>query len=311
MHPAGTGRVARIKAMETGAMLFENAEGSGAAAVNSAGPNATLCMPDREKSCFACCPPIRPAGYEHVQHKHIVRKILLENTAQFASRKGTAGAIAGFSCWALGYLDRRYRQVGCLLHPARHQGSDERNRTGFGEKCRRETCPEAGAFLELSPVVQQKWLGLAAGLDAFSYSSRKMNPMWTLLGWGSGLLELIAQHEPDTAFSAGKFFKDYPFFTTGLNSRAHAYLVLSLVLRESPDLLKDPRFQKRFRTFSSRLARSLRVTSSPASEAPFTHRLGLDPLFLDFARLSAGITRMTQDNALRLKRVVDAALLNF
>ena len=138
-----------------------------------------------------------------------------------------------------------------------------------------------------------------------------MNPMWTMLGWGSGLLELIAEHEPDTAFSAGKFFKDYPFFTTDLNPRAQAYLVQRLVLNEGPGLLKDLRFERKFRTFGTRLARTLTERISHVSGAPFTHRLGLDPLFLDFARLSAGITRMTQDNARRLKELADEALLTF
>ena len=105
----------------------------------------SLCLPDKEKSCFACCPPIRPAGYEHVQYKNIVKKILIENTLSFQLQKKS---ITGFSCWALGYIDKNFKQVGCLLHPE-YIGTDLRHLTGYGEKCKRETCLEAKIFLNL------------------------------------------------------------------------------------------------------------------------------------------------------------------
>jgi molybdopterin-guanine dinucleotide biosynthesis protein A len=49
---------------------------------------ADLCAPDGDKTCFACCPPIRPAGYEHVDHRAAVARMLRENTLSFR-RKAT------------------------------------------------------------------------------------------------------------------------------------------------------------------------------------------------------------------------------
>ena len=97
-------------------------------------PPATLCVPDAQRSCFACCPPIRPAGYEHIQYRNMVMRMLRENTKGFAAGGGGRSPITGFSCWALGYLDENFRQVGCLLHPAMNNGKDLRYRVGFGEK---------------------------------------------------------------------------------------------------------------------------------------------------------------------------------
>lgn len=94
--------------------------------------DSTLCVPDARRSCFACCPPIRPAGYEHIQYRNMVMRMLRENTRDFAA--GGGGLITGFSCWALGYLDEDFRQVGCLLHPARNHGQDLRYRVGYEEK---------------------------------------------------------------------------------------------------------------------------------------------------------------------------------
>ncbi|MBL7211240.1 MAG: hypothetical protein ISS61_02540 [Desulfobacteraceae bacterium] len=58
----------------------------------------TLCLPDTEKNCFACCPPIRPAGYEHLQHTGIVKRMLRENTRAFAGKGAAISPITGFSC---------------------------------------------------------------------------------------------------------------------------------------------------------------------------------------------------------------------
>ena len=77
--------------------------------------NPTLCFPDHEKTCFACCPPIRPAGYEHIRYKNIIRRMLRENNEDFLQTKMEIIPITGFSCWALGYLDKSHKLVGCLL----------------------------------------------------------------------------------------------------------------------------------------------------------------------------------------------------
>jgi hypothetical protein len=50
--------------------------------------NPTLCLPDSGKSCFACCPSIRPAGYEHVQHLNIIKRIVDRAIKRFPDFSG-------------------------------------------------------------------------------------------------------------------------------------------------------------------------------------------------------------------------------
>jgi hypothetical protein len=67
-----------------------------------------------------------------------------------------------------------------------------------------------------------------------------------------------------------------------------------------------------FEAFSTSLSRQLREgRSAPRSQAPHTHLAGLDPYFLDFLRLSVGITRIHEEDALRLKEIADQAIDRF
>jgi hypothetical protein len=272
----------------------------------------TLCAPDAEKSCVACCPPIRPAGYEHIQYKGIVKRMLRENTMAFAKKGEGLWPITGFSCWALGYLDQRYRLVGCLLHPFQNNGEDLRYRVDYGEKCERECCPEAGVFLELGIDDRKSWLHLADGLDSFAYSSKKFNPLFRMMGWGAELLHLIALNSDGRSFIGASFSQAYPFFSTRSHPRGNAYILNTLVRMDSVNLLKAESFRLQFEAFSTSLSRQLREgRSAPRSQAPHTHLAGLDPYFLDFLRLSVGITRIDQEGALRLKEIADRAIERF
>lgn len=271
----------------------------------------TLCFPDTEKSCFACCPPIRPAGYEHIQHKSIVKRILRENTLLFADKKEWISPITGFSCWALGYLDKRYRLVGCLLHPAQNGGADLRYRVDYGDKCRRETCPESNIFLDLGINERRFWIRLVDGLDSFAYSSNKNNPLFKMMGWGPEILRLVASHEDRNTFSKESFFRAYPFFSTKLHPRANAYLLNKLVRMENIALLKAESFRGRFKTFSAEISGRLRQTARQMPNATHTHLLTLDPYFLDFLRLSVGLTKIHLEEAVRLKKIVHKAIRTF
>jgi hypothetical protein len=277
--------------------------------MSEAGP--TLCLPDAEKSCFACCPPIRPAGYEHFQHQNTIKRTLRENTLAFAKNREGVFPITGFSCWALGYLDQRYRLVGCLLHPAQNGGEDLRYRIDYEEKCRRESCPEATVFSELGIHERIFWLQLADGLDSFAYSSKRINPLFVMMGWGADLLRLIALHEHGRTFRKGSFFQTYPFFTTRLNPRANAYLLTRIVKRDNIHLLKTESFCSRFEAFSLALSERVRETSACGARDPYTHRLELDRSFLNFLRLSADISTIDHERARNLKVVVDAAIQRF
>jgi hypothetical protein len=265
----------------------------------------SLCSPDPQKSCFACCPPIRPAGYDHRLYKNMIKRVLRENTAAFDQRNDRIVPITGFSCWALGYLDEAYQRVGCLLHPFRHGGSDLRYRVDYGNKCARETCPEAKVFDALTIREREFWLGLADGFDSFDYSSRKVNPLFNLMGWGWHLLKLIAAVETPGRFTREYFLETYPFFNTKALPRANAYLVNRLVHSDNLHLLRSSPFKDAFEQFSLTLP-SLLAAKCSVGEGEFpVHRLDLDRDFLDFLRQSLGISKSSPEQALRLKHRVD------
>lgn len=271
----------------------------------------TLCFPDAEKNCFACCPPIRPVGYEHIQYENIVKRILRENTRSFAKKGNGVIPITGFSCWALGYLDENCRRVGCLLHPAQNDDRDLRYRVDYAEKCRRETCPEATAFLHLGIRERNSWLQLADGLDSFSYSSRKSNPLFNMLGWGAETLQSIVCREGGWAFTQQSLFETYPFFSTDLNPRANAYLIRELIRKGHVGLLRKTSFRDHFEAFSIQLSSRLKETIRLDPHSPPTHSLKLDPLFLDFLRLSVGLTRVDEKRALQVKEILNQAVQEF
>lgn len=269
----------------------------------------TLCFPDGEKTCFACCPPIRPAGYEHVSFESITKRTLRENTARLDRTRTEISPITGFSCWALGYLDGNCKLVGCLLHPAQNMGVDFRYRIDYWDKCRRETCPEAKTFSRLSMGEKRFWLRLSDGLDSFSYSSRKVNPLFNMLNWGMGLLSRVASEEQDSIHTRKLFFRTYPFFSTTLSPRANAYLINRLVEWDGHRLLKNPLFRIEFERLSGHISLLLRGEKGcQADGGSPVHFLGLDPEFLDLLRLSGRTLKATREQAVLLKKTVDRHL---
>jgi hypothetical protein len=274
-------------------------------------PFPTLCFPDRQKSCFACCPPIRPGGYEHLQYKNINKRILRENTASFLRKERTIVPITGFSCWALGYVDKDYRLVGCLLHPSQNEGMDLRYKVNYDTKCRREYCREARTFSELGLSVKKFWLHLADGLDSFSYSSRRTNFLFTMMDWGIHLLNVTAVAEGHRTHTKESFLTVYPFFATPLLPRAHAYLLNRLINAENVHLLKSTPFRAEFEQLAVSLASRFARKVVPRTDAPHVHRLSLGRDFLDFLRLSLGVRRMNEQEALTRKEEVDATIGNW
>ena len=271
----------------------------------------SLCFPDSKRACFACCPPIRPAGYEHLPYKNILKRILRENTRDFNKRDRAIVPITGFSCWALGYPDKAYRLIGCLLHPAQNGGRDLRYRVNYGEKCRRETCPQAKTFAALNKDLQVFWLQIAAGLDTFSYSSRIFNPLFNMLDWGDGLLSQIAVKERKKSFTWRSFRSSYPFFSTDLLPRGNAYLLNCATKNGNLRVLKNSRFKTALEIFSHSLSAHLNRLVPLKPEGPFVHLLDLDPCFLDFLRLSVHHRRITPEKALDLKEIVDTEIQKF
>lgn len=271
----------------------------------------SLCFPDNRKSCFACCPPIRPSGYEHIQYRKSVQRFLRENTRQFDPQEKTVKPIIGFSCWALGYLDDRFRLIGCLLHPAVNGGEDLRYRIEYGEKCSREACQESRIFRELDNTEQGFWLNLSQGLDSFAYSSRIENPLFNLLNWGSPILKYIAAEESKEKFDRLSFFRAYPFFTSQVNPKACAYLLNRIIARENIQVAKKKGFKECFHTFLTDLGKALNRELPDEEKGEYIHRLELDNLFLDFLRLSLKRSKMEPDQAEKLKEMIDEGLVRF
>ncbi len=270
----------------------------------------TLCFPDGEKTCFACCPPIRPAGYDHSDYEGLIKRVLRENTRAYVPEETEVRPITGFSCWALGYLDPGCRLVGCLLHPARHQGIDLRFRVDFEEKCRREICPEAGVFKSLDDKTRAFWLQLTRGMDSFSYSSRRNNPLFLFLNWGPDLLKMIAEQGSAGSYSATSLVKAFPFLASGLSPKASAYPVRHLASIIGPDLFCDPGLIEAIEPGLAGLVDSI-LREAPFLDSPGAcpvHRLHMDRSFLDFLRLSAGIRRIEPERAGMLKELVDDSL---
>jgi hypothetical protein len=295
-------------------------------------PERTLCAPDMRKTCFACCPPIRPAGYEHIRHKPIIKRMLRENSLCFRKEDRGLSPITGFSCWALGYLDKEYRRIGCLLHPLKNKGMDLRYRVDYGEKCRRESCPESKTFSCLHEDAKSFWLRLARDLDSFAYSSREENPLFHMLGWGTHVLGLVAAMEGSVPHDRESFFEAYPFFQRPGVHRPPVYPAKRLIDRDTVRLLKNRGFREGFERFSHFLSSKLgEAIAAPQLDAHNdhggsttgaghgevsrlehpVHRLPLDRDFLDYLRLFVGIQKINLEEALRLKSLADEELARF
>lgn len=265
----------------------------------------SLCFPDEEKSCFACCPPIRCAGYEHLQYKPSIMRMLRENSERSPGDGRGEGAITGFSCWALGYVDKGFRLVGCLLHPLQNGGLDLRYRVDYGGKCERESCQEQKIFSELEVHERRHWLGLADGLDSFSYSSRSFNPLFQVLNWGASLLHMISEEDGPERLTIPSFLTRYPLFSTGLVPRANAYPLYQLISKTGVGPLRNHTFRYEFEGLVGTLAERLKHSVALETDAPAISRLALDWGFLDFLRLSVGVRKMTKEKALLLKKTTD------
>ena len=154
-------------------------------------PEATFCRPNGQLCCFACCPPIRPQGYEHVDHKGTLVREFSRNREDFLAGKMPSKEIVGYSCPGLGFLDSKGKTVGCLYHPAQNQGEDLRAVTGYQEKCARETCPSCRTFARITPKAQDILIAMCRGMDSFTYSSFSLNPVMRLLAFGPRVAEEV------------------------------------------------------------------------------------------------------------------------
>jgi hypothetical protein len=100
----------------------------------------SLCQPDAEKSCGACCGLYNTRGGTR---RRLVEMLRRRTEAFLRMGRPTPEKLESFSRWVrsaepegklletiynceyLGFLDPADRTVGCLLHPARHRGETE------------------------------------------------------------------------------------------------------------------------------------------------------------------------------------------
>lgn len=213
--------------------------------------DASLCMPAAGLSCFACCPPIRPAGYDHASDRGSWRRIFSENRSAFLSGRLPDRVEVGFSCPGLGFLDSRGSQVGCLLHPARNQGRDLRDPTGYRDKCARESCPESRTFAALSPQARARLIGLCTGMDPFQFSSRHLNPVMRLLAFGPEVAAAVAN------LGLADIEDLAAWDWLGQADPAFAWLLARWLDAESPGLLGQPGLAGRLAAKAGELAKRL------------------------------------------------------
>lgn len=264
----------------------------------------SLCRPRADLACFRCCPPIRPAGYDHLRVRAALTRELEKNTRAF-DRGERGSEIEGRTCWGLGFLDDGRKLVGCLLHPARNQG-DLRELTGYREKCARELCPQAVTYGRLDEEVGEMLLTKAAGGDSFTFSSPEANPLWRLLEWGPDLLNRFGAMLLGAPASAA-------YLETRPAPRTRAWLLKRLLEEMDQDrfsdLITSPSFWGRFEQAAEELMTSARPPlSSPLANEPFVHRLGLDPDLADLIRLGLGCQKMTRARLDEVRAKLEAGL---
>jgi hypothetical protein len=162
----------------------------------------------------------------------------------------------------------------------------------------------------LSTRARHFWLHQAHGLDSFQYSSRQFNPLFHLLGWGPALLGLMASKTQEQHLTRDDLSRVYPVLATDLNPRANAYLLERIVLNSRFSRIGTEIFSWKFEQFSGSIMSWLRKIPWETN-APYTHLLPLDPLFVNLLRLGAGIRKIREDAAKSLQTEVDKALHHF
>lgn len=269
---------------------------------------SSLCFPDGLKSCFACCPPIRPPGYDHSDYKNIIKRILLENTAGYRPEDRSIMPVTGFSCWAMGYIDPEFRQPGCLLHPSQNNGEDLRYRIDYGTKCLRETCNEAKVFEGLNEDQKNFWLRLADGLDSFEYSSRKTNILFNIIGWGERVLASIADRESGNILNRKSFLESYPFFRSNILPKGYAYLLALIDIKKGSKVLKNPGFERAFLLFSKGLINGITARFDMGTGPVHVHKMDIDPQFADFLRISLQLKKSEYPRVGKIMEYTDRQL---
>lgn len=267
-------------------------------------------MPGDGRSCFFCCPPIRPPDYDPLKIQDKLIEIFEYNTKNLKQNLNAPFEIYGDNCWGLGFLDNKKTMVGCMLHPFVNNGTELRHLTGYGDKCRRERCLEEIKFSGLRQNVACFYLDLSKGLDPFYYSSRIFNPTFGMLMWGVELLNAIALHERQGMITIEKFKIKYSMFLNVLNHRIDAYLVDKIILfaglkwfliRPADDYIK---LREKI------ISRIMPCNSQISKNHPYIHEHPVSMELSRFFKFGLNIWRESLDKVLELKAEAEKILKN-
>jgi len=252
-----------------------------------------LCAPATDIMCFGCCPPIRPAHYDHLDYVGSLRREFMDNRIAFLRDRPRYRPIRGYSCWALGFLDVTGRKVGCLLHPQFNKGEDLRHLIDYGNKCRRESCSAAQVFALLPPEGQDFLLPLVRGMNSFYFSSPKANPLFHLLLWGPEVLEPLRVWADSMDWAVTELIYHQPFLLEPVwKPKAHRYLFRLMLPHAGPSNSDGKALSECCTELLGRIL-SLQDLGQTGKEAGgiYTHLLPLPHDFLDFLRLGLGLGR--------------------
>lgn len=265
-----------------------------------------LCAPSGEFSCFACCPPIRPSGYDHLDYRSSIARELSDNRTRYLREGPRFWPIVGFTCWALGFLDPGGHRVGCLLHPSRNSGEDLRHLVDYGNKCRRETCLPSRTF-DTMPVEHRRfWLQLVDGFDSFRYSSPRENPLFRILLWGTEVLGHLQSQAAANGWRAREILAQHPFvMAPQWNPRAHRFLFrMALKMTVTAGAPGDlERHARNLREMIDGLPPA-QLTSTGTDRGVPTHSLPMETDFLDFVRLALGWRSISKADARSLQELI-------
>lgn len=273
----------------------------------AAGQYSSLCFPDGKKSCFRCCPPIREADYDHLEHRDAVVEMLERNTNDLDGDLRLARVINGRECWGLGYLDAGGTLIGCMLHPEANEGVDLRDLTGYGDKCRRELCLEAKAFQLLDEERAAFVLQLSDGLDSIEYSSVSANPVFRLLRWGSAVIDKLML-AVDGNMTRPQYLRDWGMFADELNPVVHRFPIEILMERIGLTRLSDHEFLEKYLSAVNAFISSNKVIiEPPLDNRPFVHQLVSEPI-AGFLRHGLGRFRASPAEIEKINKKLHALL---
>jgi len=293
--------------------------------VTNADNYTSLCHPDSEKSCFFCCPPLRPYAYDPLRHRSALEPALRQNRESFLKNKINRAApqftvlpINGWDCWGLGFLDDEEKKVGCLLHPFQNDGLDYRHLVGYERKCGREICLEAKTFEALSKKAKTFYLDVTAGMDSFEYSSRTWNPIFPLLLWGREVCETIAETEGFCIINRNKFKKNHDSFINHLSYKTDGYLIERIIVIEGISQFNRSDFLNYYRVWKEKLVQKYRInyplSAAVSEEKSFCRPVHLfeTPLsFSRFLKFSLNTWTATEEKVATLKKEIDLEIDRF